>query len=153
MVFRVPPYQRVAGTALILNGVIVLYLQAAKGEGFDADAVGGMLGLVYLLLMFAFRLRSSGVWRSLAVAVRVPFDVVRCSAVACREPCMFVCAGFGSVCAARRFRFRAPAWRREKLGASLRKGSGTASSKRKIYSGKRPREFGFRSVEHPVSLR
>ena len=52
MVFRVPRYQRVAGTALILMGVIVLYYQAAKGEGIDA--LGSVLGLIYLLLMFAF---------------------------------------------------------------------------------------------------
>ena len=53
MVFRVPRYQRVAGTALILNGLIVLYFQAAKGEGVT-DALTEVLGLVYLLLTMAF---------------------------------------------------------------------------------------------------
>ena len=52
MVFRVPRYQRVAGTALILMGVIVLYFQAAKGEGIDA--VGDVLFLIYMLLVMAF---------------------------------------------------------------------------------------------------
>ena len=54
MAFRVPGYQKVAGTALIVMGVIALYFQASKGEGTSEEV--GSLFAVFLLAVLPFSL-------------------------------------------------------------------------------------------------
>ena len=52
MAFRVPGYQKVAGTALIVAGVVGLYFQASKGEGVREEL--GVLGASFMLALLAF---------------------------------------------------------------------------------------------------
>ena len=49
MAFRVPGYQRVAGTGLIVMGLVALYFQASKGEGMGKGEEADSLGYAYLL--------------------------------------------------------------------------------------------------------
>mmetsp|Transcript_74152 Transcript_74152/g.211678 ORF Transcript_74152/g.211678 Transcript_74152/m.211678 type:complete len:349 (-) Transcript_74152:140-1186(-) len=57
MAFRVPGYQRVAGTALIVMGVIALYFQASKGYGLTyEEGLAAIIVFCLALLVFVVSL-------------------------------------------------------------------------------------------------